>query len=295
MTVWLRPLRRALLGPLAAACLLIPAAEAAEISEVAAGPDGSGAGLLLSGEIRKGDLAALERAIGDGSPRLARLYIASSGGNVAEAMRIGRLIRELRWSIAAPPVEVGPPWEEADEDDRMCASACFLVYAAGVERSGDSLGIHRPYMSPEDYRAASDADIGKDYRAIKVAVAKYLEDMDIPHFIAELIFMTPSDDMYWIGQEDVDGYLSGYTASMQNWILGQCAVLGWREVVERRRLEDRQRRGKRLSTEEDYALRSLIQKDDDMRACRETFIGGVRRDAWAKRYGRQPVAFVDSE
>src|SRR6185369_3256103 len=32
-----------------------------------------------------------------------------------------------------------------------CASACFFIWAAGAEREGDVIMIHRPYVDPQQY------------------------------------------------------------------------------------------------------------------------------------------------
>jgi hypothetical protein len=56
-----------------------------------------------------------------GAPAV-RLYLDSSGGDLAEAMRIGRLAREQRLTTVV------------DVDHRKCVDACLLAFAGGVVR-----------------------------------------------------------------------------------------------------------------------------------------------------------------
>jgi hypothetical protein len=90
------------------------------------------------------------------------LHLYSPGGNLLEAIKIGRLVRALRWMTSAPQNYSKPSDLEYDvrkqkepETNYMCASACFFIFVAGIERYAGYrsnvapliLGIHRPYLS----------------------------------------------------------------------------------------------------------------------------------------------------
>jgi len=95
--------------------------------------------------------------------------LASPGGDVLEAMKIGRLIRALKLQTIIPSKDGEPQQFGANGEHRsqrpsvnyICASACFFIFVAGIKRELDIsfsaseplLGIHRPYLSDEDLKA----------------------------------------------------------------------------------------------------------------------------------------------
>lgn len=110
----------------------------------------------MTGEITAGDaerLAAIFVAIKPTAnyyPYPNLLYLNSPGGDVSEAIRIADLVKMLGISVATVPNGKG-----------ACASSCFLIYAAALERSASGidtlraeghkgnlgpLGVHRPYL-----------------------------------------------------------------------------------------------------------------------------------------------------
>jgi hypothetical protein len=112
----------------------------------------------------------------DGCPEA--IYLASPGGDVAEAMKIGRLMRALGWEALAPtrfPIdpqdsvavrsllqtEIRHNHLEDPNTDFMCASACFFIFVGGISRDsgefGDTprIGMHRPYLPTERLKELS--------------------------------------------------------------------------------------------------------------------------------------------
>ena len=97
-------------------------------------PGSSSYAVSIDGEIVKGDyerfVKFLNEQIGEigslaehpGWP--SSLWINSAGGNVIEAIKLGRLVRELMIGV-----HVG-----TNSPDDQCNSACFLIWAGGVER-----------------------------------------------------------------------------------------------------------------------------------------------------------------
>jgi hypothetical protein len=125
--------------------------------------DGSGLGkVVLEGTIVSGDYDKLLSFVDANEAR--SIYLASPGGSVTEAIKIGRLVRALKLETIVP-VQVGGDLREKltewhkltnPKANYMCASACFFVFVAGVKRRdhdllGDPiLGIHRPYLTDSD-------------------------------------------------------------------------------------------------------------------------------------------------
>ena len=84
--------------------------------------------LVLSGEIVPGDYERLLAKIAEDDKRFLsqnKLILASSQGNAAEAMKIARLVKSLYTQVVVGPLT------------GRCAGACFLIYAAAVERGTD--------------------------------------------------------------------------------------------------------------------------------------------------------------
>ena len=94
-------------------------------------PGETGPGAVLQGRIVAGRRRpACAGAAGTG--KFAALVLNSPGGSVLEARDMARLIRALRVSVVVP-------------DRAVCASACFLLFAAGrdkVAEPGAMIGVH---------------------------------------------------------------------------------------------------------------------------------------------------------
>src|SRR5215470_14658992 len=108
---------------------------------------------LIKGPIVVGDQARLYDLVRQNHPFLDRVLLWSSGGSVQEALNMGRLIRKGLIKTEAPlNVSGGPdgslshPYnnEICSGTSCHCASECFFIWASGIERSGNALGIHRP-------------------------------------------------------------------------------------------------------------------------------------------------------
>ncbi len=131
--------------------------------------------VVLEGNIETGDCEKLRNFIKEGDKTEA-IYLASPGGNVAEAIKIGRLVRALNLEMIIPG-QVVIEFRSRDsselleriavrnhiknrKDNYMCASACFFIFIAGVHRIKDIwpsleepvLGIHRPFLTENDLR-----------------------------------------------------------------------------------------------------------------------------------------------
>src|SRR5260370_28805022 len=100
---------------------------------------------LMKGEIRPGDYDRLLRYAVTKNIILAGqvLVLSSPGGDVTEALKIGRLVKSLYASASVGSV-YGP-----------CVTAWFIIYISAVHRSAEEgcVGIHRPYVSSERLRS----------------------------------------------------------------------------------------------------------------------------------------------
>jgi hypothetical protein len=111
-------------------------------------------GVKLEGEIVPGDAQKLLDLYNAYAENVSPIYLRSKGGRVEEAMKMGTIIRRLRLETRAPRV-----WDAGSQpidfikidhqENMICASACFLVYAGGASRSGNYLALHRPSLPRE--------------------------------------------------------------------------------------------------------------------------------------------------
>jgi hypothetical protein len=197
---------------------------------------GGTAGLILEGEIKPGDFDAFKRRV-LGNDAVTDIYLASPGGNVGEAMKIGDLVRRLNISTVIPGKPLTNQALAADaarhsvqniRKDYMCASACFFIFVAGIHRSADVpgsaiLGIHRPFLS-KDSRERLDLDQATlaDDQA-KVSIERYLSAMNVPAKYAENMYTVPKNKILWIRNDEFDADFNGFIQAFRDIALHECA------------------------------------------------------------------------
>lgn len=167
--------------------LALPATHAGAAT-VSAAPDGGGHVVIrLTGRIGAEDDAALASALrraGRAGTPVAGLALSSPGGDAAGALRIA--MRVVSTGLATR-VDAGG----------TCASACFIVFAAGRPRSvgpGAVLGVHRVAVGGRD------APRGKP---IDDRLAVVLRDLGTPGNVVAAMLSTPPDGLYVLDGEDL--------------------------------------------------------------------------------------------
>lgn len=226
------------------AFLLVGNALCAEIELVSHPEKGHIIGIKLEGDIVSGDadklLAALKSLYVDHehSP-LVTLSLASKGGDVREAMKIGRIVRRLRLNVEVPtyyPKYVPVPSltfaKVSNPDNAICASSCFLVFAGGADRSGNHIGLHRPYVSRDE--SASDVVYEEQQKKAMIEVRKYLEEMEVPTYFIDLMMSRNSQNVYLVTNGDIfneSHLLTGYSPSIEEFLLRQCETVSEQEYA----------------------------------------------------------------
>jgi len=133
--------------------------------------------IALVGEIEQGDAARLLKFIDVTSEvlsaefnrpvRVGQIYLNSNGGNLLEAMKVGRVIRNNLMSVLVT-------------DDSVCYSACVIALLGGVVRIPfGPVGIHSFYSS-EFVGAENFASSSKKYNEIAESVTGYMREMRVP-------------------------------------------------------------------------------------------------------------------
>jgi len=145
----------------------------------------SGGKLMATGTITPGISEAFAAEVSRHGEYIKTVVLSSPGGSVADALTMGRLIREKK---LATEVEAG----------KFCASSCPLVFAAGVERrAGDraAIGVHQ-------VAAISSAANGPPRNEMNVAqnisarCQRYLADMGVNLQVWVHAMETPHDKLF---------------------------------------------------------------------------------------------------
>jgi TPR repeat protein len=166
------------------------------------------------------------------------VYLASPGGDLAEAMKIGRLVRQLHWDTRAPDNFRGNSDLAARFAARrglgnakanyMCASACFFIFVAGIYRASDSglggalLGIHRPYLSETDLKTLSGTQAIASASRARAVVENYLKEMGVATKYVDLMFSIPKDQVRWIDQASFEADFGGLIPDLKDWVAARC-------------------------------------------------------------------------
>ena len=101
----------------------------------------------------------------------------------------------------------------------ICASACFFIHIAGVDRQGTLLGIHRPYVSPEVTKKRGLNDTFSDYKKIKKLVTAYLDEMGVSQTYFERMQRVSSSEMLLLQMTEVEQNFTGKIPELEEWKL----------------------------------------------------------------------------
>jgi hypothetical protein len=198
---------------------------------------------IIKGTIVSGDGAKFAQIVRKNHPFLDHVLLWSSGGTVEEALKIGRLIRNGLITTEAPSelgdLPTGKGWFFAStlvpgcpERNRgtaprgggcHCASACFLIWAAGVERSGTSLGLHRPTIASTAFANLPPNRASVLYRQLLLDIGKYLTEMDVPRRFIEVMMDTTSTDIRWLNCYEAISVEE--VPSIAEWIAATCGAM----------------------------------------------------------------------
>lgn len=145
----------------------------------------------ISETIAPGDYEALLKGLlanpGKYSKKLALLD--NIGGSVAEAIRMGRLLRESGFDTLVPA-------------NAVCQGSCVYLLAAGRDKSvRGHVGIHRPYFANGDSVQAQQAA-----NTARYSPATYLRDMHIPTSLLDAIQAVPAHNVQVLSARELARY-----------------------------------------------------------------------------------------
>lgn len=186
--------------------------------------------IYILGEITPGDakttLSTMHALIDAGKP-ISRVIIFSKGGDAFEAMEIGKWVRRLYIATSGPTYLM--PNELychnfVDESSCTCDSACFIVWAGGIERLSDYIGVHRPSFDSSYFKGLSAEQAQLKYKAMSEEIVGYLDEMQVPELVTRLMFDTNSAVISKIDSKMIKSM--GRIAFFDEWIIASCQLDG---------------------------------------------------------------------
>jgi hypothetical protein len=186
MTLTMRLRLRWLILGLLGATFAAKAAAASELTGVIT--EDNATVIVLSGDIEDGDAAAAEAMLknaNDDGRLVSALRLDSLGGSLAEAVKLAELIRRAKLPTI---VAAGS----------RCASACFIVFAAGIEKFasyGAAIGVHG--VSDRFGRQSAHTE------AATLSMARIASTFGVPPHIVRQIVITRPSEIAWLSPDDL--------------------------------------------------------------------------------------------
>jgi hypothetical protein len=161
----------------------------------------SGGKLMATGTITPGISQSFAAEVGKRGDYVKTVVLNSPGGSVADALAMGRLIRERKF---ATEVEAG----------KYCVSSCPLVFAGGVERrAGDraEIGVHQvaAIHSAANGPPRDEMSVAQN---ISARCQRYLGDMGVSLQVWVHAMETPHDRLFMFKPDELKS-LNMVTAS----------------------------------------------------------------------------------
>ena len=159
---------------------------------------GSGGALTVTGTIMPGSAAGFAEQVAAFAEYIKTVALDSPGGSVADALEMGRLIREKGFATS---VAAGA----------LCASSCPLVFAGGSERVASptaAIAVHQIYAAtPADStlasRLAAAGSAMSDAQSMTAEISRYLLDMGVDGEVWLRALETPPDRLSYFSPADL--------------------------------------------------------------------------------------------
>ena len=140
--------------------------------------------ISISGNIAAGDAELLRtriKAATDAGKLVTSVRLNSEGGSLLEGARLADVVKSTKVST-----NVG--------QNATCASACFLIFAAGETKYAyvrARIGVHGA------------SENGAESRKATKAMARIAEELDVPSSIIRRMVNTPPNDVTWLSLNDL--------------------------------------------------------------------------------------------
>lgn len=181
--------------------------------------------IVIEGGIIEGDYEKFMEAVLKSGYDTKSVLIASSGGSVNEAMKIGRLIRALKFSTEGPFGDINEPiciTGLKNKANCVCKSSCVLIWLSGVHRYGNHLSIHRFVINHNYLKSLSMDKAMFAAKLIRKETDKYMLEMETPIDLIKRIDTIPSNRMETLDKGYIKKNLHGYSKGYQEWLVSKC-------------------------------------------------------------------------
>lgn len=204
---------------------------AAEIRSESASISSPAVNVFFEGKVVVGDYERLRSLLKQQGPRVERLYLFSPGGNLSEALQIAALVKRLQMRTTGPQVGYDSalrPYPECrtikprDSRNCLCASSCFVIWAAGGERDRSALAVHRPIFEPEAFGALPLAEAEAQYEKLLRGMGEYIDTLRVPVDLKEKMLSTAARDTYVFESPE---QMNGFSPAFDEWIAARCDTL----------------------------------------------------------------------
>jgi hypothetical protein len=141
--------------------------------------------VVLQGDISDGDTETLKQIIkssNDAGHLVSGIRLNSNGGSLAEGVKLANIVRYGKIMTVV-------------QNGATCASACFVVFAAGSEKFANytaQIGVH----------GASDT-AGKESGDATVVMARVVKELGVPPSIIGKMVVTPPSEIIWLSPDDL--------------------------------------------------------------------------------------------
>lgn len=220
------------------------------------------------------------------------IYLDSIGGDIREAMIIGRLVSRFHLITFV---------EEGDK----CFSACLAIFVAGDRRwPFGTMGIHRPRFKAQYFANLELGEAKKKYNEMLEEYANYLRSFHVTESMIEDMITTPSSDIKTLSWRDVKRYkLRDPNPGFREWLRAKCGGLSQKEddiltayrggpglfydlVPFKQSTADRKKQeAARRKYSLDY-IEHLKAKKNEFQHCRGSAIKAEQRKAMNKYFGQ---------
>ena len=237
---------------------------------------------VIEGEIETGDYDKLEALVRSKGWYVHSVTIGSRGGDMLESLKIGRLIRKMRFATIAPVSREGEgPPSIKDPSNATCASACFLIYIAGVDRFGGALGLHRPAVTDDYLRAIQVDEAIEEYRLLRKMITDYIVEMGIPVVYADRLFSNPRDRIEYLEEEEIQRHFLHEIPEVEDWLSARCPRF---TPLEAMAWYDKPWQGREPYDAEAKIIAQANEKFLAMEECKDHERKGMSCRAWVRAY-----------
>ncbi len=252
--------------------------------------------MLISGPIEKGDFEKFRDVLKENEKIPYHVNLNSLGGDLTEAFKIGRLVRELRLSTVAPllfshrnPSEVlcWREWSRSEmrpidqADQCVCASACFFIFVAGVDREGDLIAIHRPYMAKRASEQVALDEYATKYREVEREIRDYLTEMGVSQKWYDILISQSSQSSRFLTSDELREFSYKWPHDIEEWLLARCIKLTPKERQIRIKLWPKMQAGA-LSEVEKMLFEEISKKHHEESVCEVKELSRERQRAFSR-------------